>query len=412
MNILLLGNGFDINYSLPTKYINFLNTVHYLTQHSDDIPQTIGEIFGADDLRAVDKDIDCSYKKYQTAYSEVSIDETVIAGLRNLGRNNIWFKYLYASTNRDIGWIDFEKEIGTVIGCFREFLEKNSLDFTYDSMNRSKADGLIIRLFDFFSNPMPGSSQYRRFADDYISVSPIDCAIKQVDKERIIKQLASSLLELAEGLKAYLLYFVDGVVAVLTQEGILTPLEAFSATDQVVSFNYTNTYEYMSEDSNVFHIHGNVDSNIVLGINPDDSDSITSIDTTFLRFKKYFQRAIYHSEDEYIEWYTAHRQKNGSSQGDTFSLLVMGHSLDITDKDIITELFDISDSITILYYNEGALASMVTNLVQIFGKDQFTDLRRDKHLCFLHQSGDCSKLIAERAKTSGTHLQRFVEALL
>ena len=30
MNVLFLGNGFDLFHKLPTKYINFLNTVDSL----------------------------------------------------------------------------------------------------------------------------------------------------------------------------------------------------------------------------------------------------------------------------------------------------------------------------------------------------------------------------------------------
>jgi len=32
MNVLFLGNGFDLHHHLPTKYINFLNTIDSLSQ--------------------------------------------------------------------------------------------------------------------------------------------------------------------------------------------------------------------------------------------------------------------------------------------------------------------------------------------------------------------------------------------
>ena len=46
MNILMIGNGFDINYSLPTKYIDFLNTVQFLSEKQHSSIKTIGDIFG------------------------------------------------------------------------------------------------------------------------------------------------------------------------------------------------------------------------------------------------------------------------------------------------------------------------------------------------------------------------------
>ena len=33
MNVFLLGNGFDLYHKLPTKYINFLNTVEFLRNY-------------------------------------------------------------------------------------------------------------------------------------------------------------------------------------------------------------------------------------------------------------------------------------------------------------------------------------------------------------------------------------------
>ncbi len=33
MNVLLLENGFDLYYKLPTKYSNFLNVSNYLAKH-------------------------------------------------------------------------------------------------------------------------------------------------------------------------------------------------------------------------------------------------------------------------------------------------------------------------------------------------------------------------------------------
>ena len=64
------------------------------------------------------------------------------------------------------------------------------------------------------------------------------------------------------------------------------------------------------------------------------------------------------------------------------SLTVMGHSLDVSDRDIIVELFNASDSITILYHSQGALETYVRNLVRIFGKQGLDELRAAKSLKF------------------------------
>ena len=57
MNILLLGNGFDLYHHLPTKYINFLNTVDSLAHRDISKVQTIGDVVGEDTLYSKDREI-------------------------------------------------------------------------------------------------------------------------------------------------------------------------------------------------------------------------------------------------------------------------------------------------------------------------------------------------------------------
>ena len=60
----------------------------------------------------------------------------------------------------------------------------------------------------------------------------------------------------------------------------------------------------------------------------------------------------------------------------------MGHSLDISDRDVIVDLFSISSSITVLYHNQAALEKYVKNIVRIFGKSGLDELRAKKDLKF------------------------------
>ena len=41
MNVLLLGNGFDLNCGLPTKYINFLQIVDFLEQNKKKVKEIL-----------------------------------------------------------------------------------------------------------------------------------------------------------------------------------------------------------------------------------------------------------------------------------------------------------------------------------------------------------------------------------
>lgn len=51
----------------------------------------------------------------------------------------------------------------------------------------------------------------------------------------------------------------------------------------------------------------------------------------------------------------------------------------------------------ILYYNESSEASMVANLIHIYGKDKFDELRRNKRLRFLPQNAKYGGFVEDRA---------------
>lgn len=177
-------------------------------------------------------------------------------------------------------------------------------------------------------------------------------------------------------------YFVDEVVSQSNKQQFLAKDSAFKRADKVVTFNYTNTFELLYNKENVLHIHGKLDSEIVLGINPDSKDELTDLDTTSIKFIKYYQRIIYKTDREYQKFIDDIKQihdskKSFSSQ--SINVVVSGHSLDRTDEDIIKELFEYSSDITILCHNNEVIGQYITNLVIIYGKNQFERLKREKN---------------------------------
>lgn len=394
----MLGNGFDLSYKLPTKYINFLNTVNYISSASLLSLNNVGAIFGAQELHHIDKDIAESYAAYQAAYDNTLIDAAAINTLTLLARNNLLYKFLSKSYNKDIGWIDFEKEVAAIITAFGEFLKKDNPVFNPKNHPESANHRFIIRHFGFFRVPTSQehiNPSFWKVKDEYIIEYPYGSDNKIINKAAIIHELEKQLQELAEGLRTYLICFVENVVWEMRRRNCLQQNPALMPADCVITFNYTSTYESLYDltlfdlTHNVFHIHGCLNKRIILGINPDQSDELQTIDVSFLRFKKYFQRVLYRTDDKFLEWIASYKD---------FSLVVMGHSLDETDKDIITQVFDRAEDITILYYNESSEASQVTNLIHIYGKEKFDKLRRIKHLRFLPQDGKYTYFAEDRAK--------------
>lgn len=168
--------------------------------------------------------------------------------------------------------------------------------------------------------------------------------------------------------------------------------------DCVLSFNYTNTFERFYRKHNVEYdyIHGKanlentVDScQLILGIDEylDEEERNKNID--FIQYKKYFQRIYKRTGRKYKDWLKDIYKYNHSN--DSFyhgkkelNIYIIGHSLDITDKDILNELimFDkqanslkenTNVNITIYNHNPEASASHIANLVRIITQDELID---------------------------------------
>lgn len=67
------------------------------------------------------------------------------------------------------------------------------------------------------------------------------------------------------------------------------------------------------------------------------------------------------------------------------NLIVIGHSLDSTDEDVIRQIFHFAKTIKILYHDETSVKNQIENLIKIYSKEGFDSLRREKELCFVPQ---------------------------
>lgn len=63
-------------------------------------------------------------------------------------------------------------------------------------------------------------------------------------------------------------------------------------------------------------------------------------------------------------------------------MIVAGHSLDKTDEDIIKQVFNLADKIVILCHNDQAIGKYIKNLITIYGKKEFDNLRSKTDLEF------------------------------
>lgn len=385
MNMLFLGNGFDLWHCLPTKYENFLHTVDFLQKNLDESIDTVGKVFGNKTLQEQDKFIKNSYEKYTEIYDSIPLEKEKIREIIEMSKKNMWFSYLLKSFNKDLGWIDFEREIAKVIEVFNMFFETEFLKNSFFIPHGSRCE-FIIKEFNFFYTERKGNfvvlGNYNgEIKYDYMIENPFSSGIFEVNKEKIIEEMENHLKELSKILKLYLECFIESLTDKLEGMEKISKISIANDVDYVFSMNYTKTFEKIYDSANIFHIHGEVDREIVLGVNADETDEIENLNKNFIAFKKYYQRTFYKTDHEYQRALINVEKNNKYDNGNR--LYVIGHSLDITDKEIIMELFERSSEVVILCHNQSARSNYIKNLVSIYGKSGFDRIRTEKELDFL-----------------------------
>lgn len=174
----------------------------------------------------------------------------------------------------------------------------------------------------------------------------------------------------------------------------------------VLCFNYTHTfvtkYGSLFPNVKVHYIHGEtkdadtVDtSNMVLGINEYYKDtSDCNSHTNYNIYKKFTQRVINETGFQSREWLhtmnvfeAAYKKTNNQFPSNVY---VFGHSLDITDKDILKDFID-RDGVktTIFYYDKQQQTQQIANLVKMLGQEHFIKMINNvpQQITFIKQQG-------------------------
>ena len=165
--------------------------------------------------------------------------------------------------------------------------------------------------------------------------------------------------------------------------------------DKILSFNYTNTAErlYAQKDGKPLdydYIHGKAnvhhspeECNLVLGIDEYLPAGKQDSDNEYIEFKKFYQRIYKATGSHYIDWvdqYRENRQRFRKGPVSQMNVYIYGHSLDVTDKDILRNLILEEGTITtVYYYNKNDLGKKIANLVKVIGEAELikrTDGRR------------------------------------
>lgn len=339
MNILVIGNGFDIAHGLNTSYSDFLEFVR-------------------------------SYQKSGSFNEE----------LKMCINNNLWLDYFDSVfEERKIegkdGWIDFESEISTVI----EALDRALLTY-YNHINNPDCRGVQRIVMD--DSTFGILNKVLKLGDGKLISIEKKVYISVIKKWKHL--LLEDLSELTRGLEIYLLDFLGEC-----KNGKLSIIEDLKA-NYVISFNYTKTYENLySKPLEIDYIHGVISkdsnlerNNLVLGIGEFLRGERKDNDNEFVEFKKFYQRIYKNTGSKYKKWlneFEANRNLssfNGSgAPNHELNIYFYGHSLDPTDGDIISDLINSKfANIYIYYHSKSALSKQISNLVRVIGEDRTIEL--------------------------------------
>lgn len=108
MNILIIGNGFDIAHGLPTKYIDFLEFVNVIKQILN--TKKLDEI----NWRNIHPEVKYIIKQNTGNIRNNLFSQSVMWS--DLLDNNVWIDYfLQNDMHGKENWIDFESEISDII---------------------------------------------------------------------------------------------------------------------------------------------------------------------------------------------------------------------------------------------------------------------------------------------------------
>lgn len=131
----------------------------------------------------------------------------------------------------------------------------------------------------------------------------------------------------------------------------------------LLNFNYTYKSVYGNANSN-HQVHGSLaNDDIVLGVS---DNAFNNLD--YVYFQKYFQRIQKKTGAYYKTWIP---KEFTTLEDTTIKVYIMGHSLGMTDKEILKDFFleKYVSEITIFYHSQYAYEQLVISLIEMFGKD-------------------------------------------
>ena len=285
-------------------------------------------------------------------------------------------------------WIDFENEISKVIQSLDNDMHGLSRIYTIEDDITNLSNSFLSEVYSKYT-----------FTTQTINLLANENTSETITFKEIRNRLLDDLNKLIKALEIYLCEYVDKIEIQKKSPDI----EELSI-DFILSFNYTHTFSKIYDVSNQSkqevtnpfdYIHGEVNinnniesNNMVLGIDEYLLGDRKNKNVEFIAFKKFYQRIFKGTGCEYKKWldiiqkdYLEYMQRQIDADDKKYipdkiqavlhyyamqtikrqslkkhNLYIFGHSLDITDKDVLRDLI-LNDNVytTIFYPNKDEL---------------------------------------------------------
>lgn len=430
--IVILGNGFDLRHFLPTKYNHLITILREIENYNfSDSDIGFSNLFNESFKEKDNSFYDGILNYYDVQNIRFNCEE--LKSIQERLKTNNWFQYLKTVEENKIDtWIDFEREINRVLeivsiyfesfnrGDFEKiiysFLVDGSKFYTsnYDSNNyfHNKLQQNILVNFNLFKDEEGG--RYSILNTNFIL--DIEDEIQYFKEKNFFDSIYDSLEAFIGIFNDYIDFIINRFYKNFKEEKeenfIKKSKYLFDNVVKVFSFNYTDTYfnyyiENFRSDEYFFNeyslrkienIHGYSIKNwdgkldnlkIVLGVD-DIASSLKS--NKLFQFTKYFQKLHKNTNYLFLDEIIKRLEGVHTKGQDNYTFYFWGHSLDISDKDYINDVFKIikfskDSKIIVFYHSISAKAELLKNLLAVIqDKNIIEDLMKTKRLQFIEST--------------------------
>lgn len=342
MDILIIGNGFDLAHGMETSYKQFLEFVNKERLNGDS----------------------CYKECYQT---------------------NLWMKHFLEIQNyTGDNWINLESAIFDVIRHLKLYPVRKKQVLSLCMLD-SHFNIMSMKLREPYLNETLLKEGYKNPNDPHYITYYFE------NNNDLINLLYRQLREFTKIFEKYLLEVV------LSKK--IKPFEfTLKNPVSILSFNYTDTFEKLYKQDitksaikpRYVYVHGRVCDNgkcrLVLGthsfLNIDPDNHQLNIPVEYNVFKKHNQRHKYNTIEPYQELI---QEITNLYKEICPTFHIVGHSLDKTDHNILKHILlaNPKSVINIYYHNEEAQERMINNITEIIGEEEVMSKVR-----FIHQHDD------------------------